>query len=209
MPPKAKAKPKAVRQTPAVSTKASRKESGEKNGHTLLEIEAASNGSAKRGRRNCDDKAAVLKIMNDHFKSLSVDEKFVTKVEGLSLEEKIDFDRGRWMKGEITMGKNYYADLRRLYSNEETPFRSIKVTNADESDDEDLENALFQSSKHLAEYDPLYLWLALEKLPNQKNAAGLMKCFVTFDPYAGQGKNELFLRTLRWCKVVELSLIHI
>ena len=143
--------------------------------------------------------------MNDHFKSLSVDEKFVTKVEGLSLEEKIDFDRGRWMKGEITMGKNYYADLRRLYSNEETPFRSIKVMNADESDDEDLENALFQSSKHLAEYDPLYLWLALEKLPNQKNAAGLMKCFVTFDPYAGQGKNELFLRTLRWCKVVEFD----
>ena len=154
MPPKAKQK--AVRQIPALSTRASRKEAAEKDGHTWLEIEAASNRSAKRGRRRCDGKAAVLKISNDHVKSLTVDEKFVTKVESLSLEEKIDFDGGRWLKGDVTMGKNDYADLRRLYSDEETPGRSIKVINADESDDEDLENALCQSASQLT--DGVRLW---------------------------------------------------
>ena len=49
----------------------------------------------------------------------------------------------------------------RIYSSEETPYKAIKVVNLDDGDDDDLENALFQASKHVAEYDVfLFGWLA-------------------------------------------------
>ena len=103
------------------------------------------------------------------------------------------------------MGKNYYADLRRSYSSEESPFKAIKILNENESDDEELEEALFQASKHTAEFDVLYLWFAQAKLPNQKNAAGLMKQLATVDPHAGLAKNECWMQALRWCNTVEFD----
>jgi hypothetical protein len=47
------------------------------------------------------------------------------------------------------------------------------------------------------------LWRDREKLPNQKNAAGMMKLILTFEAQAGSGRNDMFLRVIRWCKMVE------
>lgn len=200
----APSKPAKAKRAAAKALQAERKKPAveRKECETLLEAEAAS-AKKKRGRRQEDDRAAVAKIMNDHFRGLSAEEGYVTRINGRTLEEHLSTDRKKWLLGEIKMGKHYYADLKRQYSSEENvPFKQIKVLNPDESDDEELEEALFQASKHMAEHEPLAVWLSQEKLPNQKNSAALMKGLVTFDPYSGPAKNELLLKALRWCATV-------
>ena len=106
------------------------------------------------------------------------------------------------------MGKNYYAECRRMYSAADSPAQHIEVLNDHESDDELLEEGLFQAAKHMANYAPLMLWLAREHLPNQKNAAGMMKVLVSMDPMAGQARTELFMEVIRWCKAVSFQIAY-
>lgn len=93
--------------------------------------------------------------------------------------------------GGITRGKNYYSDLGRSYSNEETPAKFSKVVDMDESDDEDLKEVLFQASK-------LPLWFARGLVANQKNGPALMHGVLEFVSYLGRGKNDLLMKALRW-----------
>lgn len=181
---------------------APKKQRGEKR--TLLEREAEA-AAATRGRKKNDERAALMKLMNDHFRSLSNEEKYVMRIQGLTLEEKLRVDRQAWLNGEIAMGMNYYSELRRVYSTEETPYHLIKVLNNDEEGDDDLEEAIFQASRHQADCEPLKLWLAKEELPNQRVAAGLMKGIVIFDPYANGARSEVLLEVLKWCHTVSFD----
>lgn len=140
--------------------------------------------------------------MNDHFRGLSAEERFVLKVPGKTLEEKTVYVRQAWLRNDIAMDKRCYADLRQAFSSEQTPFTTNKVLDMGEDDGGELEEALFQASKHMSGNEPINLWLAKQKLPSQKNAASLMKGLVCFDPYTGQGKNDVLFRALEWCHVV-------
>ena len=73
---------------------------------TLLGQEALESQARKRLRSHDEEKAAVMKIMNDHFSLLTNDEKFVDKVQGLTLEGRIYKDRAAWGDSRIAMGKN-------------------------------------------------------------------------------------------------------
>eukprot|EP00969_Alexandrium_andersonii_P340427 15047048-Alexandrium_andersonii.AAC.1 len=57
----------------------------------MLEAESAAEVPKVRGRRTEDDRAAVLKYLNDHFKGLTNEEKFV-----LTLEARLQADRELW-----------------------------------------------------------------------------------------------------------------
>eukprot|EP00959_Pyramimonas_sp_CCMP1952_P467603 9491896-Pyramimonas_sp.AAC.3 len=206
MAPKAKtptkdgAKAKAAAKSAEKAAQAARKQKAAAEANTLLEKESLAQQSSKRGRADEDHRAACLKIMNDHFSVLSDDDKYVRQIDGYTLEKRIDVDRKRWLNYELTMGKNYYDALRTQYSTEEAPWKRIRVHDEADSDDEDLEEALFQAAKHVADYEPLALWLEQEKLPNQKNAAGLMKRVLMWDPRAAAGKNEILMKIFSWCQ---------
>ena len=73
---------------------------------TMLEVEAATASKQKpRGRQSDDDRAALAKYLNDHFKGLNNEEKFVKVVNGQTLKERLESDRELWKVGELTMGK--------------------------------------------------------------------------------------------------------
>ena len=72
-----------------------------------------------------------------------------------------------------------------------------------QSDDEELEEALFQAGKHIPEAASLYMWLERGTLPNQKMGAGLMRMLAKFEPYAGKAKNDVFMNVLAWVNEVQ------
>ena len=200
---KAAPKPKAKPLVKKVATFVAKPKVAPGKETTLLEEEAAKNHWKKKGRANDDEKAAVMKLLNDHFRCLTTNEKFVKRIDGITLRDKLTRDRLKWLSGELEMGKYYYLNNRNMYSNEDAPQKKIVVIDEAESDDDELEEALFQVAKHVPESEMLFLWLARDSVPNQKNAAALMRLLTTFDPYAGPTKNEVFLRVLAWVVEVE------
>lgn len=128
MPPRRSAKAqKAEDKREAKAQKAIPKAVTPKAGRTLLEQEAASSSASNRGRKPTDtDRAIVTKIMNGHFRGLTTDEKFVVTVSGQTLEDTLTEYRAAWLRGDITLGKNYYCDLRRASASEETPLKMIQ-----------------------------------------------------------------------------------
>lgn len=93
---------------------------------TLLEQEAQPSKSTST-RRPRDQKAVIIKILNDNFKGLSSEAKFVVKRQGLTLEERLTKDRAEWDQGRLCMGKNYYKQRRMEYEEDEAPAKRIKV----------------------------------------------------------------------------------
>lgn len=103
------------------------------------------------------------------------------------------------------MGKNYVCELRRAHCADKPPFKLIQVERPEDSDDEDLEEVIFQASKRMADIEPLVLWPAKEDAPKQKHAAALMMCLLCSDPYAGAGRNELLVKVTRWAHAMEFD----
>ena len=78
---------------------------------TLLGQEALESQARKRMRSQDEERNAVVKIMNDHFSTLTNDEKLVDKVQGLTLEGRIYKDRAAWMVSRIAMGKKLLCGM--------------------------------------------------------------------------------------------------
>ena len=77
-----------------------------------------------------------------------------------------------------------------MYSAEPQPWKAIKVEYEGMEGDDDLEEALYNASKHMSDHEPLLLWLRRDVLPNQKVAAGLMQQALQWGPVSGQSKTK-------------------
>ena len=136
---------------------------------TMLEAETAQSTATKaRGRASEDDRSAIKKYLVDHFAMLTNEEKFVKLVNGMTLETRLLTDRELWKAGELKMGFHYYAEKRRVYGSEGSAFKQIVIEDEGQEDDEALDESLYLAGKHLVEAEQLLLWLAQERLPNQK-----------------------------------------
>ena len=91
---------------------------------TLLEKEdAAAHPNGKRSRNHTAEKAAIAKIMNDNFRAVSRDDKYVKKVNNMNLEKCLGYDRGKLLKRELTMGPTYCKELRVLHASGQAAFK--------------------------------------------------------------------------------------
>ena len=127
---------------------------------TLLEKEdAAAHPNGKKSRNHTAEKAAIAKIMNDHFRALSREDKYVKTINNMNLEEPLEYDRGKLLKADLTMGSTFYQELRILFGAEQTAFKAVVVEDEAQSEDEELEEALFQAGIHIPETWLLCLWL--------------------------------------------------
>ena len=125
------------------TTKKQRARSVASTGPSWLEqVVAEGQGQRKRGRQASGDAMAAAKIVNDHFRGLTDQEKYVSKVGGKELGAQLTEGRLLWLVGEIAVGKSYYAELRRRFVAEDTPFHRVNVEDKAQPSDDELCEAL-------------------------------------------------------------------
>jgi len=143
------------------------------------------------------------KIVYDNFKDLKDSQVYMMEKEGISLYNRLIRDKVKCDKGDITMGKHYYATLRSLYNDGDDPMGTLTNIDKSEAKDETLCDALADLGKHCSEPAALLAWLQKEELPNRRCSAALMKMVLLLDPYIGPTRCEVLMSILAWAHAVE------
>jgi hypothetical protein len=111
---------------------------------TLLEKEAAleePSSSSKRKRvRSLDE--SVAKALLDNFKGWPVERFDLILRNGVSLREAIRLVKVQQLDHKASMGMHFYANLRDLYSDEDSPSKRMKVLNDADPMDEKVVAAI-------------------------------------------------------------------
>ena len=158
---------------------------------TLLEKESLS-VPVKRPRSSRDGTRAIQKIVYDNLRSLSNDQLHSVTKGGLTCWERLVRDKPLADAGQLSMGKNYYKHVRKLYTGKGED-DELQVLDVNEPVDEKLLEAIVEIKKHNSNPAPLLAWLERRKMPNQKSAVGLMRAVRDIEPAIGKRHCEVVL----------------
>ena len=124
---------------------------------TLLEKEALA-APAKRARSSQDMNRAIQKIVYDNLRSMTNEQLHVVTVDGMTCWETLLRDKPLADGGLLSMGKNYYKNLRNRYGCSDGE-EQLTVLDPSQAIDELLLEAITEIKKHNANPAPLLAWL--------------------------------------------------
>ena len=139
------------------------------------ESKTASSSGSRQPRslkRQTTDKV-VDRAIHDNFRGWSQVDVDGTKVEGMTLREKMTSDR-RAQRDDpsLSTGGPYYKNLKNLYMSSQDPSKQLKVTDNNEEVDGKLVKALTAAKATNPNRGPLVEWLQTSQACNQKEYVG-------------------------------------
>lgn len=146
----------------------------------------------------------VARCVRDNFKGWSYHKTDFTIRNGMSLREKIRFDKERVAAGEkgVNFGKHYFSELRTLYGADTDPEQMIDVVDDSETIDPRLETALEGLFDRAKDYDSGIALLEHMDLCNQKTLVGLLRAALTVNPCATMSGNRFVMAVMRYIRRV-------
>lgn len=164
-----------------------------------MEVDASADKkrpSSKRARRDLDGQ--VEKLVKDNFKTWSSQAVDVVLRDGLTLRQTLARDKARNLRGELTMGKNYYAMMRKFFEDGESPGRKLKVSHKTDSENERLKEALFELTGHKSNLRPFVAFLDEDVVDNQRTVVAVLKAALDIKPDSGPKQANAVLEVMKW-----------
>ena len=133
-----------------------------------------------RAPRMSGTAADITQILYDNFKGWEAEDTDVRKVEGLTLRETLQRDRKRWRVRELTMGGDYYRELKQKFKNQLDPKTQIRSPNPDAVGCKKLVKAITAAVRKKRDLTLLRTYVTTTRTPpNGAEAAALAK--ILFD----------------------------
>jgi hypothetical protein len=153
----------------------------------------------KRPTSRRDLVGQVDKLVKDNFKSWGARQVDCILREGLTLRQTLHRDKADHNKGEIKMGKNYYAAIRKLFEDIEAPCKKLKVQHNTDYENEKLKAALYELTHHRCNMKPFLSFLEEDVVDNQRTVVAVLKASLDIKPESGPKQTNLIVEVMRWC----------
>jgi hypothetical protein len=165
------------------------------------ESKTASSSGSRQPRtlkRQSTDKV-VDRAIHDNFRGWNQVDVDGTKVEGMTLREKMTSDR-RAQRDDPSMstGGPYYKNLKNLYMSSQDPSKQLQVTDNNEEVDGKLVKALTAAKATNANRGPLVEWLQTSQACNQKEYVGLLRAALELRPAISASQCTLLMEIVKY-----------
>jgi hypothetical protein len=188
----AAAKPKAA---PSKTASSSKKLSAPTALDVVDKSQAAKNPNKRSLKRSSSD-AEVAKVIRDNFLSKGFNPAYVDEyeIDGSSLRDELK----REMHAPVAKGMHYYQDKRHKYTPADAPTNQLKVINAAQILDPQLERTMALAMAHHPAYDPFRQYLMQAPKFNQRSYVFLLRGCLRVSPLRSEKACDALLAVLKY-----------
>jgi hypothetical protein len=193
-------KPKApAKVKPTASASSASSSSKKRSAATALDAVDSSHSHApakKRMLKKSSSDVEVAKIIRDNFVAKGFSSAYIDEyeVDGSNLRDELK----REMRDPIAKGLYYYQDKRAKFTPADAPTNRLKVVNAAQILDPQLERTMALAMAHNPSYDPLRQYLMLAPKFNQRSYVFLLRGCLRVSPLRGTKACDALLAVLKY-----------